>query len=600
MDGGTRFVETLKRTGYDKANSLNGEDFDWLFETLESKSFLEWFCTSLNERNVLSEEELQSFNSLVKSSKPILGEEALNEVLKTSEPFDLNTNNCEEEEENLKMLEDEFEALKKIKQLKIHRRNKLQVMASSNNFMSLKVKERGEEGLNILKDDQGNFTPTNIKINNELQTLTEGVKKLASFFAVAAGQNLDFPPVLLTQLPLDNYLYQEEQSTGALTSYTKKQFFQGISELVESSNEENFQLVHISKSSSYDRSSDISDERSELARLQMAYICAQYQLIQQQAKNLSMRSGLQWAEKSIGPLKKVHGKENFEAKISSLNNDIAKIKIDLSQINSETLPSLIKENAELLNMPVVKGDFDLQIARQDYYTSRQDQICNQLIKQKASFEFLQLAYEIEFQKHRENSRLLENMVQDLKLNNDILLRTIETMSEPSIALQKTPRSTIEPKDIAAHRMCELLEGSNPKQLFRTYEKLEEMAEKLHLDSVSVLDQLALTDQEQNLLLSKMDADLTILHDSIYCKGESVCLSNQQLSEQFQQLEFQLNKMNQLITDFLADIKAKRDVLENNKVQEMERKLYVFFFNDEERLKNIVETLEQRVEAQSNL
>lgn len=305
MDGGARFVETLKRTGYFKANSLNGEDFDWLFETLENKSFLEWFCTALNERNVLSEEELQSFNALLKSSKSILGEEALNEILKNSKPLDLKTNNCEEEEETLKMLENECQTLKKIKQVKIHRRNKLQVMASANSFISLKVKERGEEALKILKDGQGNFIAMNIKINNELQTLTEGVKKLASFFAVAAGQGLDSPPVLLTHLPLDNYLYQEEQSTGALTSYTKKQFFQGISELVESSNEENFQLVHISKSSSYEGSSDICDERSELARLQMAYICAQHQLIQQQAKNLSMRLGLQWAEKNIGTLKKV-------------------------------------------------------------------------------------------------------------------------------------------------------------------------------------------------------------------------------------------------------------------------------------------------------
>ncbi|XP_039188003.1 HAUS augmin-like complex subunit 3 [Crotalus tigris] len=599
MDGGARFVETLKRTGYLKANSLNGEDFDWLFETLEDKSFLEWFCGALNEHNVLSEEELQSFNTLLKSSKPILGEEALSEVLKISKPLDMNTDNCEEKEETLKMLENEFQAFKKIKQVKIHRRNKLQIMASANSFISLKIKERGEEGLKILKDGQRNFTDMNIKINNELRTLTEGVKKLASFFAVAAGQDLDFSPVLLTQLALDNYLYQEEQSTGALTSYTKKQFFQGISELVESSNEENFQLVHISKSSSCEESSGICDEKSELARLQMAYICAQHQLIQQQAKNLSMRSGLQWAEKSIGTLKKIHGKEKFEAKISSLNNDIAKIKTDLSQINSGTLPLLIKENAELLNMPVVKGDFDLQIARQDYYTSRQDQICNQLIKQKASFEFLQLAYEIEFRKLRENSRLLENMVQDLKLSNDILVRTIETVSEPSISLPRTQNSTVESKNIAAHRMCQLLEGRNPKQLFTTYERLEEMAEKLHLDSVSMFDQLVIAGQEQSLLLSKMDADLTILHDSIYCKEESVCLSNQELSEQFQQLEFQLNKINQLIMDFLADIKAKKKVLENNKVQEMERKLCLFFFNNEERLKNIVERLEQQVEAQPN-
>ncbi|XP_007439977.1 HAUS augmin-like complex subunit 3 [Python bivittatus] len=598
MDGGARFIETLKRTGYLKADSLNGEDFDWLFETLEDKSFLEWFCTALNERHVLSKEELQSFNALLKSSKPILGEEALDEVLKISKPFDLNTNNDEEEEENLKMLEDEFQTLQKIKQLKIHRRNKLQIMASANSFVSLKIKERGEEEPKILKEGQGNFMAMNIKINNELQILTEGVKKLASFFAVAAGQELDPHPVLLTQLALDNYLYQEEQSTGALTSYTKKQFFQGISELVESSNEENFQLVHISKPCSCEGSNDICDERLELTRLQMAYICAQHQLIQQRAKNLSMRSGLQWAEKSICSLKKTRGKENFEAKISSLNNDIAKIKIDLSQINSETLSLLIKENAELLNMPVVKGDFDLQIARQDYYISRQDQICNQLIKQKASFEFLQLAYEIEFQKLRENSRQLENIVQVLESSSDILVRTTET-SEPSISLHRTPRSTVESKDNAAHRMCQLLEGKNPKQLFRTYERLEEMAEKLHLDSVSVLDQLVIAGQEQILFLSKMDADLTILHDSIYCKEQSVCLSNQELSEHFHQLEFQLNKINQLIMDFLADIKAKKKVLENNTLQQMERKLCMYFFNDEKRLKNVVERLEQQVKAQPN-
>lgn len=75
-------------------------------------------------------------------------------------------------------------------------------------------------------------------------------------------------------------------------------------------------------------------------------------------------------------------------------------------------------------------------------------------------------------------------------------------------------------------MCQLLEGRNPKQLFTTYERLEEMAEKLHLDSVSMFEQLVIAGQGQSLLLSKMDADLTILHDTIYCKEESVCLSNQ--------------------------------------------------------------------------
>ncbi|KAF7246386.1 HAUS augmin-like complex subunit 3, partial [Varanus komodoensis] len=599
MDCGIQFIETLKKIKFSKADCLNGEDFDWLFETLEDKSFLEWFCTTLNEHHALSDAELQAHNVLLNSSKPLLELEALDEVLKTCTTLELNTNTCEEDdEENLKILEDEFQALQKMKQLKIHRRIKLQFMASSNNLMSQKLKEKGEETPKTLKESQGIFTVMNTKINNELQYLTEQVEKLTSFFAVASRatkqQELDLHPVLLVQLPLDKYLGQEEQSTAALTLYTKKQFFQGISELVESSNEENFQLIDIRNTFSYEKSSDVCGERLELTRLQMAYVCAQHQLIQQEAKNLSLRSGLRWAEENTDYLKRTPERERFEARISSLNNDISKIKKHLAQINNETLPLLLKEDKELLNMPVVRGNFDLQIARQDYFMSRQDQICNQLIKQKASFELLQLAYEIELRKLRENSHMLENMVQDLKQSNVTLGETLEIMSEPSVSHHKVLRSTVDSNDIATHRLCQLLEGENLKQLFRTHKGLEQMAEKLHLNTMTVLDQLAITSQEQTLLLSKMDAALIALRDSMYCSGESICLSSQELAEKFSWLEFQLNKLNQLIMDFLADIKAKKKVLENNTLQQMERKLYVYFLKDVEHLKNIVERLERQV------
>ncbi|XP_042321762.1 HAUS augmin-like complex subunit 3 [Sceloporus undulatus] len=600
MDCGIQFVETLKRIGYPKAPFLNGEDFDWLFETLEDKSFLEWFCTSLNEHQVISEEELQSFNILLKSSKPVLEEEALDEVLKTCKSMELSTNNYDddEDEEKLKTLQDEFHALQKMKQLKTNRLNKLQMVASTSSLMSLKLKERSEEILKNVKEGQGGFIALNTKINNELQSLTEGVEKLTSFLMVAPQQqHLGTHSVLLAQHDLDKYLHQEEESTTSLTLYTKKQFFHGMSELVESSNEENFQLLDMRNSFTCEESSDVFEKRLELTRLQMAYICAQHQLIQQKSKSLSIKSGLQWAKENISSLKKSTGKEEFEARISSLNNDISKLKKHLAHINSETLPLLIKKDAELLNMPVVRGDFDLQIARQEYYISKQDQICHQLIKQKASFEFLQLAYEIELRKLRDYSRLLENMVQDLKQSSDTLAHTLETMSDPSISHHKIVRSTVDLKDHATQRLYRLLEGKNLKQLFRTHEGLEKMSEELHLDTVSILDRLTVINKDQILLLSKIDADVIALRDAMYQSGESICLSNQELAEQFQRLEFQLNKLNQLIMDLLADIKAKKKVLENNKMQQVERKLCVYFFKDEECLKNVVERLEQQVKTQ---
>lgn len=68
MSCGKEFVETLKKIGYPKADILNGEDFDWLFEAIEDESFLKWFCGNVSEQNVLSEKELEAFSDLQRSA----------------------------------------------------------------------------------------------------------------------------------------------------------------------------------------------------------------------------------------------------------------------------------------------------------------------------------------------------------------------------------------------------------------------------------------------------------------------------------------------------------------------------------------------------
>ncbi|NXE44992.1 HAUS3 protein, partial [Casuarius casuarius] len=602
MSCGSQFVETLKKIGYPKADELNGEDFDWLFESVEDKSFLEWFCGNVNEQHVVSEKELQDFNDLLESGKPILEGNALDEALKTCKSLDSKNNSQgeEEEKEELKKLEDEFQTLQKMKNLYIHRCNKLQMMASANSQMLQALKGKEEEALKAVKEGLGALTAANSKLNNELLSLIDGVKKLASFFTASdSEQGLGPHPVFFSQLSLDKYLSQEEQSTAALTSYTKKHFFQGMSELVESSHDENFQLGDISKQLTCDETNEVCKESREMAQLQAAYICAQHQLIQMEAKEESMNSAIQCAENMLHSLKtKGIEKENLEARIPSLNDEISTLKKHIAQINNEDLPSLLKENARLLNVPVVKGDFDRQIARQDYYASRQDEICHHLIRQKASFELIELAYEIELRKHKDIHCQLQNLVEYLKQSSNELEQRLETMSE--LAQHGKPRDTIGSKDDFSRRLYQLLEGENKKQqLFKTYESLEQMAQKLKQDCVTVQDQLALSSQEQSLFLSKLDSDIDTLCDTLYCGGNQILLSSQELTEQFHQMEIHLNELNQLIMDLLADVKTKRDFLESNKLHQMERNLYVYFFKDEDHLKEMVEKLEQQSKAKTS-
>lgn len=298
MSCGKEFVETLKKIDYPKADILNGEDFDWLF--VENEPFLKWFCGNVNEQNILSEEELEAFSVLQKSGKPILEGAALDEVLKTCKTSDLKTPTLNDKE--LEKLEDEVQTLQKLKNLKIQRRNKCQLMASVTSHKSLRLNAKEEETNKKLKQSQGILNATNNKISNELHTLTDGVAKLMMFFRRSNLDQGTNPLVFLSQFSLQNYLSQEEQSTAALTLYTKKQFFQGIHEVVESSNEENFQLLDMQAPSICDNQEVLEERRLEMGRMQLAYICAQHQLIHLKANNLSLKSSIKWAEENLHSL----------------------------------------------------------------------------------------------------------------------------------------------------------------------------------------------------------------------------------------------------------------------------------------------------------
>ncbi|XP_076992350.1 HAUS augmin-like complex subunit 3 [Tamandua tetradactyla] len=593
MSCGSEFVETLKKIGYPKADVLNGEDFDWLFETVEDESFLKWFCGNVNEQNVLSQEELGAFSTLQKSGKPILEEAALDEVLKTCKASDLKTPSLDDKE--LETLEDELQALQKLKKLKLQRRNKCQLMTSITSHKSLRLNAREEEATKKLKESQKCLNTVNTKISNDLQVLTDGVAKLMMFFKHSSlGQGTN-PQVFLSQFPLERYLSQEEQSTAALTLYTKKQFFQGIHEVVESSNEENFQLLDIQTPSICDNQEVLEERRLEMTRLQLAYVCAQHQLIELKAANLNMKSSIEWAEENLHSLtKKAVGKENLDTKISSLTTEILKLEEQITHIKEKSLPAMVRENAQLLNMPVVKGDFDLQIAKQDYYTARQELVLYQLVKQKASFELLQISYEIELRKHWDIYRQLENLVKEFSQSNKVLYQRLEMLTDLSVTQQTNTRNTIDTKDYSTQRLCQLLEGENKKkELFRTHSNLEEVTEKLKKDVSLVQDQLAASAQEHFLFLSKLNEGVDQLCDALYQRGSQLLLSDQEVTEQFHQVESQLNKLNHLLTDVLADVKSKRKILATNKLQQMERELYVYFFKDEDYLKDIVENLENQ-------
>ncbi|GCC34296.1 hypothetical protein chiPu_0012769, partial [Chiloscyllium punctatum] len=287
-----------------------------------------------------------------------------------------------------------------------------------------------------------------------------------------------------------------------------------------------------------------------------------------------------------------------KAKKNSLTRELIPVNVQIEHLVNKQLPDLIVENAQLLNMPVVKGNFDLQMARQDYYTSKQDQVAKQLLIQKTRFELLHLAYEIELCKHRDVHRQLENLTAELVQYKGDFLKRLDMLSDKSLQPSSKQRSIIDSSDTSTIRLCQMFDVNNKQQLFRTYSGLEQEVKNLQQEVISFKDQLGTTQREHSYLWSALESDIERLRSVMYSGSMQLLLHCEELSEPLQRLECQLQRLPQIIGNVADNIKSKRQILASNLNLQGERVLYVYFFQEPDKLKAIVENLERKIRAQS--
>ncbi|XP_078132081.1 HAUS augmin-like complex subunit 3 [Sander vitreus] len=654
MLDGSQFVDAVGRLGYPGASSLKASDFDWLFDCApENLHFLRFVCRTLNQSNVLTKEEAHAFQELRKSGKPFLDEAALGELLKTIGPTDGSSANilgsssssaafAAEGNVAIEDLEAELQALRKEKALKQHRFNRLQVVATSRADVDLRLSEERESAACKLKEASAFIRAENADTNALLQNLTDEVRKLALYLPVqpeakqkgkgepVAPSNPSIsksPTVLLSQLALDPYLHQEELNTKTLTAFTQKHFFQGISDIVETSCSERFQVLDLSscedgedeenKHQGRGREARMVDHRrTEMARLQWSNIVAQHQLMQAMAEEKSVKAGLDWLSEKSSHTKSISMSSSLHVREVVSRKELQAVEAELEALLHGPVPAALRESARLLNVPVVRGDLALQVARQDYYTSRQNQVRDYLLRQKASFELVLLGQEMELRRWRTCLKQLEEVNSRLVKEGETATLRIESLAHPDLAINPRPNPIISCKDAAFSRLLQILDHDSDhgrSEPFRTYEALNHAARDLAGNLQVTRDALAGAGREQYYTAARLYGDCEALHRAMYTElqqlvlgpqvrptaitdQELLCPNAQELTVKLVGAESQLQSLQHVMQEIMGEVKAKRSQLERNALLRRERELYIYFHLDTRLLQKVVEDLEGKMAA----
>uniref|UniRef100_A0A3Q3QUV6 HAUS augmin-like complex subunit 3 N-terminal domain-containing protein n=1 Tax=Monopterus albus TaxID=43700 RepID=A0A3Q3QUV6_MONAL len=641
---GGQFVEALGRLGYPGASSLKASEFDWLFDCApENLHFLRFVCRTLNRSNVLTIEEAWAFQELQKSGRPVLDEAALGEVLKTIGPSDGSSENvlgpssssatslfAAEGDVIIEDLEMELQALRKEKELKQRRYSRLQVAATSHADVDLQLTAELESAACKLKEASVAIGAENANTNSQLQNLTDEVRKLASYLpaqpeasqkgkesvAPSNSSTSRRPTVLLSQLSLDPYLHQEELNTKTLSAFTQKQFFQGISDIVETSCSERFQVLDLSscedgreeenEHEGRDREGRrvVDRKRIEMARLQWSYIVTQHQLMQAMAEEKSVKAGL------ISTSSSLHVRNTVSRK------ELQAVEAELEALLLGPLPAALRESARLLNVPVVKGDLALQLARQDYYISRQNQVRDYLLRQKASFDLVLLAQETELRRWKMCLKHLVEANSRMVKEGEASSSRIESLAHPDLAINPRPNPIISCRDASFSRVLQILEHDSDhgrSQPFRTYEALDQAACDLAGNLQVTRDALGGACRGQYYAAARLNGDCEALHREMYTELQQLvlgpqvrptaitdqvqlCPNAQELTAKLVEAESQLQSLQHVMQEIMGEVKAKRSQLERNSLLRQERGLYVYFHLDAKLLQKIVESQESKMAA----
>uniref|UniRef100_A0A8C3GR06 HAUS augmin-like complex subunit 3 N-terminal domain-containing protein n=1 Tax=Cairina moschata TaxID=8855 RepID=A0A8C3GR06_CAIMO len=502
---GAEFVKTLQLV-YPQAETLCESDFDWLFDCPETEQFLEWFCKTVGEENVLSPAEVQAYDALVAAGKPILEGDELEQALQKCQCVpQLPRMIPEAEGPSLEDLEQEIQELKDYRARQLWRHNKLQVWAACLQQELSYLQEEEKVMKRTLSKAQVDLEREVFQATAVLNQINKVAKQLVNWHGEVGK---DRSPVMLYEMDLSHYIKLEQHSADMF-----EQFFQQV--LTGTAQAPDAQGADVRRESSL-------QERLEAWR-EMDLACEI-----QERRQVALSACPDTAPSSSLTQRAVEAQ--LRSKATMFQEQLHALRSDIAHIHTQQLLPLLKAGACLFLLPILQAQLNLETARLQDISQRQEEAVAWLASQHSRLDLLGLQLKRERKELDQKAAWLREM--------ETRLKDAQTRLQEYHDYFKEADSSMKGCLVSGGMRCS---KGGKKSLLCIY---------MHLGSAP---------QETTELMHQ----LTAMQDTLYQK----------------------------LADLLSDLKVKRSSLQNPILQ-AERNLYIYFFCNEDQLREVVEKLEK--------
>ncbi|KAK9944608.1 hypothetical protein M0R45_010169 [Rubus argutus] len=613
MSGAT-LCALLSDLGYEGADALDPDSFEWPFQYDDARPILDWVCSSLRPSNVLSLTELSRYEQFLQEGKLLEGED-LDFAYDSISAFSSSRDNQEAvfaAEEGLKDIRDatlayKSEALQLQRQLRhLHSQFDMLTGQASALIQGRRARVAATSTINgHLTTIDDTLSAKNLQMNAVLGRIASTAQELAHYHSG------DGDGIYLAYSDYHPYLLGDSSCIKELNQWFAKQLDTGPFRLVAEDGKSKCSWVSLEDISNIIVRADLEKSQhqrvSELQRLRSIFGTSERQWVEAQVENAKQQAILMSLKSQVSSDEAhIHlDLHSLRRKHSELVGELSNSYNKEEKLLSETIPDLCWELAQLQDTYILQGDYDLKVMRQEYYINRQKAFINHLVNQLARHQLLKIACQLE----KKNMLGAYSLLKVIESEVQAYVSATEGRVGRCLALIQAASDVqeqggVDDQDHFLHGVRDLLSiHSNAQAGLSTYVSapgIVQQISSLHSDLMTLESDLETSlPEDRSRCVNELCNLIQSLQKLLFASSTTAqpILTSRPLMKELDEMEKINAKLSAAVEEVTLEHRKKNEIVKHHSQEVgLQRGVFVDFFCNPERLRSQVRELTARVRA----